>query len=394
MHLAAVFHPKAKKWVEGRSNWHEQLSSWRTRHPGKLYWFHCASVGEFEQGRPLIEAIKQKQPEVLILITFFSPSGYEMRKHYAGADFVMYLPADLPAQANKFLSICKADKAFFIKYEYWANYFFACKKHGVPLYVVSGILRENQRFFGMFKTFWTSVMACVDTFFVQNQKTAHLLASLGFRNVLISGDTRYDRVMAIKTTAQQFETIEEFCAGKLCLVAGSTWAADESVLRKVYENQRGHIRMIIVPHEISESRLTGIERQWPGAVRWTKLSNGEKIQSDVLIIDAMGILSSVYRYAGLAYVGGGFGAGIHNTLEAAVWGIPIVFGPNHQKFQEAEDLLVAQAAITDQHQHGLAEKITTLCRDKELRSQMGASAGALATKNIGATALILSAIEG
>lgn len=341
-----------------------------------------------------MEAIKQNHPEVFILITFFSPSGYEMRKHYQGADCVMYLPPDVPSQVNRFLAISKPDKAFFIKYEYWANYFLACKKQQVPLYIVSGILRENQRFFGVFRTFWKKVLMCVDTFFVQNQNTSRLLGSLGFQNVVITGDTRYDRVSAIKTSAQQFEAIEKFCQDKLCLVAGSTWPPDEIVLREVYKKMKGRIRIIIVPHELSENRLAGMMRQWPEAMRWTKTEKEAMVKTDVLILDTMGMLSSVYRYAGIALIGGGFGAGIHNTLEAAVWGVPVAFGPNYRKFQEAEDLLAAAAALTAPDEQGLAEKIAILCGDDKLRAQMGASADALVSKNTGATALILKSIEG
>jgi len=390
MRIAALFHPKAKKWIEGRNGWLGLLSAWRQKNAGIVYWFHCASVGEFEQGRPLIEALREKNSSVKIVLTFFSPSGYEMRKDYPHADLVMYLPADTTSNVSVFLDILKPEKVFFIKYEYWANYFFGCKKRNIPLYIVSGILRPEQRFFGVFKPFWKKVLACVHTFFVQNKQTEMLLHGLEFSNVVLTGDTRYDRVTTIAKTAKPYPQLEKFSEGFVCLVGGSTWRADEEVLQLVYENLKGRIKLLIVPHEISENHIAEILRTWPHAELWTKLTDSALPESDVLILDTMGMLSAVYRYADTALIGGGFGAGIHNTLEAAVWGVPVAFGPRYGKFQEAIDLLERRAAVTDSQKERLAEKIIKLCLDGQLRGQMSRAAAEMTAKSTGATALILN----
>jgi 3-deoxy-D-manno-octulosonic-acid transferase len=392
MRLAALFHPKAKAWIEGRKGWRKKLKDWRGDNPESVYWFHCASVGEFEQGRPVMEAIREKDRAVKIVLTFFSPSGYEMRKTYRGADLVMYLPADTPRNASSFVQTLEPAKVFFIKYEYWANYFFSCRERQIPLYIISGILRADQRFFGTFKSFWNRVLACVSTFFVQNKETAALLQSIGITQVVITGDTRYDRVLAISKDAPRYPKLETFVQDDICVVGGSTWPPDEQVLRMVYDRLKGKVKLIIVPHELSEAHLSAIHKMWPEAVRYTQLNEGQAIQSPVMILDTMGMLSAVYRYASLAHIGGGFGSGIHNTLEAAVWGIPVSFGPRHLKFQEAADLLEAGAAVTAPDQATLAAQIADVCENTIRRAEKGQAARALTLKNTGATTLILNHI--
>lgn len=389
MQMASLFHPKAKQWISGRKKWHKILTQWKDKNKESVFWFHCASVGEFEQGRPLIEALREKNQKRKIVITFFSPSGYEMRKNYTGADLVMYLPSDSPSNARAFLDTLKPEKAFFVKYEYWANYFFGCKQRNIPLYLVSAILRPEQRFFGYFKSFWRKVLACVHTFFVQNEETAALLQSIGMRNFVLSGDTRYDRVKAIAETGKSFQQLESFTEGIVTIVGGSTWPADEEVLKMVHEKVSGKIKLIVVPHELTEGHISHILQKWPKAQRWTKLRENEIPSSDILILDTMGMLSSVYRYAGIAMIGGGFGAGIHNTLEAAVWGIPVAFGPKYEKFNEARELIRCEAAVSGESATEMAEKIIELAQNKALREKMGRAAGELTAKNTGATALIL-----
>jgi 3-deoxy-D-manno-octulosonic-acid transferase len=382
MRIASMFSGKAKLWVDGRKHWRTRLAEWRQKNDDSVYWFHCASLGEFEQGRPLIEAIRKERQGIKIVLTFFSPSGFEMRKHYDGADLIMYLPLDTPGNADFFLKRLKPDKVFFVKYEYWANYFFACSKYKIPLYIVSCILRPDQRFFGTFKKFWQAVLRCVTVFFVQNDETEKLLRKNQFQNIILTGDTRYDRVSAISKNAANIQLIAEFVEGQVCIVGGSTWEPDEEILHQLWQRMKGELKLILVPHELTSQHIANLQKKWPDAALWSRLNGSISDETTVLILDTMGMLSTVYRYASLAYVGGGFGAGIHNTLEAAVWGIPVVFGPKFQKFQEAKELLQVKAAVTATNSGELVE----------LMAEMGSAASALVKKNLGATELILKEI--
>lgn len=304
-------------------------------------WFHAASLGEFEQGRPLIEELRRTHPQYKVLLTFFSPSGYEVRKNYEGADIVCYLPLDTPLNARRFLRLVRPVMAFFIKYEFWYNYLHILKHRGVPTYSVSSIFRPDQIFFRWYGKSYGKVLACFSHFFVQNEQSRSLLATIGLRNVTVTGDTRFDRVLQIQKACKHLPLIENFVQGKHLFVAGSSWPSDEEIFVPFF-NSRSDWKMVIAPHVVSEDHLQQLEQLVEGrTIRYSKATPETVGEADCLLIDCYGLLSSVYHYADITYVGGGFGVGIHNVLEAAVWGVPVIFGPNNQRFQEAQDLMVA-----------------------------------------------------
>lgn len=326
-------------WVNGRKDIVSQLASWRKQHASdEVIWMHCASLGEFEQGRPVLEALRRQYPSKKLVLTFFSPSGYEVRKNYNGADLICYLPADTPRNAKRFISILRPQAALIIKYEYWANYFFECRKQNVPLFIVSGILRKDQRFFGSMNAFWKKVLDGVTHFFVQNNETQQLLASIGYTNVTIAGDSRFDRVVDIAQQAKEFEDIQKFKSNSFCIILGSSWPQEEQMMQ-AWIQANSDSKLIVVPHEIDEAHIASILQLYPQAVRWTRREGIDLAQTQVLILDTIGMLSSIYRYGDLSMIGGGFGKGIHNTLEAAVWNIPVLFGPKIDKFEEAKELI-------------------------------------------------------
>jgi 3-deoxy-D-manno-octulosonic-acid transferase len=312
----------------------------------RYVWFHAASLGEFEQGRPLMEQIKREHPEYKILLTFFSPSGYEVRKNYEGADIICYLPLDTITNARRFLRTIRPEMAFFIKYEFWYNYLHILKHRHVPVYSVSSIFREGQVFFRWYGYQYGRVLKCFTHFYVQNEESQRLLAGIGLSNTTVVGDTRFDRVLQIKDAAKQLPIVEAFLAsspleraGVRCFIAGSSWQPDEEIFIK-YFNEHRDWKLIIAPHVIGEDHLKQIEKLLEGrkVVRYTEATEANVQDAEVLIINCFGLLSSIYRYADVTYVGGGFGVGIHNTLEAGVWDVPVFFGPNNQKFQEAQGL--------------------------------------------------------
>ncbi|RYG18483.1 MAG: 3-deoxy-D-manno-octulosonic acid transferase [Chitinophagaceae bacterium] len=339
--LVAPFNAKAKLFVNGRKEIFEQINSKVDKNVQPI-WFHFASLGEFEQGRPVLEKIKSLKPEEKIVITFFSPSGYEIRKNYALADGVFYLPLDTPSNARKFVKLVDPKMAIFTKYEFWPNYFKALSEKSVPLYVISGIFRPNQVFFKWYGKFYRNVLKCVDHFFVQNEESSLLLESINIRNIDISGDTRFDRVYANAQNPMQLPIIERFCGNDFVLIAGSTWPDDEKLLVNL-TTKFPDWKFIIAPHEIHSSHINEISVLFPQAIKFSEISKTEA-SSQVLIIDNIGMLSALYQYGKIAYIGGGFGVGIHNTLEAAAFGLPVIFGPNYSKFQEAKDLISAKAA--------------------------------------------------
>jgi 3-deoxy-D-manno-octulosonic-acid transferase len=334
--LVSPFNSKAKLWVEGRKDTFEKLAQWRGKHPGRVVWFHAASLGEFEQGRPLIEEMKKADSSLLIVLTFFSPSGYEIRKNYSGADLILYLPSDSVSNARKWVSELNPSLVVFIKYEFWANYFFQLQKKAIPLIVISAIFSPNQRFFGIQKKFWSQVLGCVEHFFVQNQTSYDLLNQAGSYAVTLAGDTRYDRVIEIAKQKRDLPSISRFIDQRRCVIGGSTYLFEEKIISDCLRLNSDWCA-VIAPHEIEETRLRQIEALFGDkAIRFSQLS--EKVETSthhVLIIDNIGMLSSIYAYASIAVIGGGFGKGIHNTLEAAVYGIPICFGAKYQKFDEA-----------------------------------------------------------
>ena len=358
----------------------------------KYVWFHAASLGEFEQGRPLMEQLRREYPEYKILLTFFSPSGYEVRKNYEGADIICYLPLDTITNARRFLRTIRPVMAFFIKYEFWYNYLHILKHRHVPVYSVSSIFRSDQVFFKWYGRQYGRVLNCFTHFFVQNEVSKDLLTKIGITNVTIVGDTRFDRVLQIKEAAKQLPIVEAFLGTKPspCFVAGSSWPPDEEIFIR-YFNEHKDWKLIIAPHVIGEDHLQQIENLLAGrkVLRYTE---AEKMvdEYDVLIINCFGLLSSIYHYGDVAYVGGGFGVGIHNLLEAAVWDVPVFFGPNNQKFQEAQGLKQA-GGFEIQDYDDFARQMDRFASDPVYLKEQGAKAGQFVKGQAGATAKVLSA---
>ena len=342
--LISPWNEKARQWSEGRKGIFERMR--QTIKGERVVWVHSASLGEFEQGRPIIEHIRANYPEYKILLTFFSPSGYEIRKNYEGADYIFYLPADTKANVRKFLDIVKPEVAIFVKYEFWLNMLNELRRRKVRTYVVSAIFRQNSIFFRPYGSMWCRALETFDTIFVQDEASQRLLATIGFDNVVVAGDTRFDRVAQIASMAKRVDVIEEFKGESPLFVAGSTWGPDEEILLPLI-NENPQIKFVVAPHEMEEERINHILKSVQGgAVRYTQREGVDLAAQQVLVLDTIGILSSVYGSATWAYIGGGFGVGIHNTLEAATFGLPIAFGTNYAKFKEAVDMVSLGAATS------------------------------------------------
>ena len=389
MKFASLWHPKAKLWVSGRQNWEKELR----KKVGKIessVWFHFASLGEFEQGRPVLEALKKAEPETNIIISFFSPSGYEIHKNYPLALAVCYLPLDTTNNATTFIEIIKPKYAVFTKYEYWFYFFRTLHQKHIPLYLISGIFRKNQAFFKFYGGFYRQMLSFITYFFVQNEESKTLLNSLGINQVAVSGDTRFDRVTENAKNKIELKEIEAFCGSSKVLVAGSTWPADEELLNTIIESCTDW-KFIIAPHEIAETNIQGLEKQLLGkTIRYSNLEVHKLTLPQVLIIDNIGLLSSLYAYGTIAYIGGGFGKGIHNTLEAAAFGLPVIFGPKYQKFQEAKDLIELNAGFSISNQAELNDCFKLLQSDTH--KEAGKQAKAYVDEHTGATAQILEKI--
>ena len=390
--VASIFSKKVKKMWKGERQTLDILKS--KVNPNHQYiWFHAASLGEFEQGRPLIERIRTDYPEYKILLTFFSPSGYEVRKNYEHADIVCYLPIDTIRNARRFLRTVRPCMAFFIKYEFWYNYLHILKHRNVPVYSVSSIFREHQIFFCWYGKSYAGVLRCFTHFFVQNEKSKHLLHTIGIDTVDVVGDTRFDRVLQIKEKAQQLPIVEAFKADKKMFVAGSSWTPDEDIFIP-FMNECKDWKMIIAPHVINEEHLKRIEEKCKGkTVRYTATTPEEASQAQCLLIDCFGLLSSVYHYGEVAYVGGGFGVGIHNVLEAAVWKMPVLFGPNHQRFQEAQELIKAKGGFEITDSSSFARMMQQFMTQQEYLRLSGEAAGSYVESKTGATQKILKQID-
>lgn len=389
MKLASLWHPKAKLWVNGRQQWAEKLRS-QIGPIDSSVWFHFASLGEFEQGRPVVEALKKAEPDTKIIISFFSPSGYEIRKEYPLAFAVCYLPLDTPSNAHAFIELIKPKYAVFTKYEFWFYFFRSLHQKGIPLYLISSIFRKNQVFFSWYGGLYRQMLGFVSYFFVQNEESKALLHHVGITQVAVSGDTRFDRVAEHAKNKKELKEIKAFCGSSKVLVAGSTWPADDELLTSIIE-KHSNWKFIIAPHEISEANLQGLEKQLAGkTIRYSKLVNNPSISPSVLIVDTIGLLSSLYAYGTIAYIGGGFGKGIHNTLEAAAFGLPVIFGPNYQKFQEAKDLIELKAGFSIQNEAELNECFDSL--EADTKNSAGAKAKAYVDAHTGATAQILEKI--
>ena len=359
----------------------------------RYIWFHAASLGEFEQGRPLIEKIRAKYPDYRILLTFFSPSGYEVRKNYRGADIVCYLPFDKPRNVRKFLDLVNPCMAFFIKYEFWKNYLDELHKRRIPVYSVSSIFRRGQIFFKWYGGTYRNVLRNFDHILVQNERPKRYLAKIGINRVTVVGDTRFDRVLQIREEAKDLPLVELFKNNTMTFVAGSSWQPDEDLFIE-YFNQHPEVKLIIAPHVIDENHLVEIIRKLKRPyVRYTRADEKNVRKADCLIIDRFGLLSSIYRYGEIAYIGGGFGVGIHNTLEAAVYGIPVIFGPKYQKFQEAVQLLEAKGGFSVKSYEELKALLDRMLEDESFLRETGTNAGTYVTGNAGATDKVLGMIN-
>ena len=391
--LASFFNPKAKLWIDGRKNIFQKLKQNFNDNNAQVYWFHAASLGEFEQGRPLIEKIKKQYPNIKILLTFFSPSGYEIRKNYELADFIFYLPIDYKANAVKFLQIVKPKKIFFIKYEFWHNYLFQANKLNIPVYLISGIFRENQLFSKPYGKFHRKVLSNFTYFFVQNKKSKDLLKSISYTNVMITGDTRFDRVKDIANNSKDILPAYNFTRNNISLVVGSSWPADEDIIFKFMEKHKGLLKVILAPHEVNNANINRITNKTSvKSIKFSQAGIDTVSQYDMLIIDNVGMLSSLYKYGNLAYVGGGFGAGIHNVLEASVYGIPVLFGPKYQKFDEAVNLIKKNAAFSIKSYAEFETIMLKLISDSSLSNKCGQNALKYMNDNFGACDKIMKFI--
>lgn len=392
LRIIAYRHPKAKLWIDGRKDIFKRMKE-AIDPSDRIVWIHVASLGEFEQGRPVIEQIKREHPEYKILLTFFSPSGYEIHKNYKGADYIFYLPLDLPSNARRFLDIAHPEIAILVKYEFWLNLLAELRRRKIRTYIISAIFRRNSIFFKPYGGLWRQALDSFDSLFVQNMESQKLLGELGYDNVVVAGDTRFDRVMHIAANAKKMEIVENFKGEKRLFVAGSTWSPDEELLVELI-NENPDIKFVVAPHEIDNVRISAlISKCTGGAIRYTDTS----LQTDfnttqVLILNTIGQLSSLYQYASMAYIGGGFGVGIHNTLEAATFGLPMAFGPNYHKFKEARDLITLDATASITSYEELKQWFDSLINDDELLKKRSHTAKDYTRKHQGSTAIIVKTL--
>ncbi|MFZ1528396.1 MAG: glycosyltransferase N-terminal domain-containing protein [Ferruginibacter sp.] len=396
LQVAALWKPKAKLWVKGRQNLLENLEAAFSGNQAPVIWIHTASLGEFEQGRPVIERIKKEYPGHKIVLSFFSPSGYENKKDYKGANHILYLPIDRPLYAKKFINIINPTLVIWIKYEYWYYYLTELKHRNIPVILVSALFRPGQPFFAWYGKIWREMLSCFTHIFVQNRASEELLKAIHISNVSSSGDTRYDRVT---DNAAAFEplpaAIEEFCGNHPVLVAGSTWAEDEEELMH-YTKANTQTRFIIAPHEIDPENMEEVKKRFAGALIFSKLNRdgGNELTGNVLIIDNIGMLSRLYKYAHITYVGGGFGDdGLHNILEPAVFGRPVIFGPNHDKYPEAQAMIDCGGAFSVENALELEALLKKLFEDKDHLDKTAAAAKNFIYQNRGATNTILQYIS-
>ena len=404
--IASLFNEKVRKMWRGEREAFKILKQ-KVDPNAKYIWFHAASLGEFEQGRPLMEQIRKDYPQYKILLTFYSPSGYEVRKNYEGADIICYMPVDTRLNAIRFLRLVRPVMAFFIKYEFWSNFLHILKHRNIPTYSVSSIFREDQVFFKWYGRNYAGVLKCFTRFFVQNEESKRLLEGIGITAVDVVGDTRFDRVLQIKEAAKQLPICEAFRTGVASsqsadvphhdfkvFVAGSSWPPDENIFIPFF-NEHKDWRLLIAPHVIAEEHLKLILSLIKGkkVVRYTQTTPEEAAEADVLIIDCFGLLSSMYNYGDVAYIGGGFGVGIHNTLEAAVWNMPVIFGPNNKKFQEAQGLLKSGGGFEINTYEDFSGLMSSLMNDETFLNQAGDQAGAFVAHLAGATDKVLASVK-
>ena len=390
--LAGLFSDKPAKMVKGHREVFDLLKSKINRN-ARYIWFHAASLGEFEQGRPLIERIRKEYPQYKILQTFFSPSGYEVRKNYDGADIVCYLPMDTPGNAKKFVDLVNPSMAFFVKYEFWQNYLNALYHKGIPVYSVSSIFRPNQIFFRWYGKSYRQVLKTFEHLFVQNEESKKLLENIGVMNTTVVGDTRFDRVLDICAAAKQLPLVQKFKGNALTFVAGSSWGPDEDIFIR-YFNAHPEMKLIIAPHVVNDSHMKEImsKLQRP-CIRYTQATEENVQQADCLIIDCYGLLSSIYRYGEISYIGGGFGVGIHNVLEAAVYSIPVIFGPNNKKFREAQHLLANKGGFEINGYEDFEVLMDKFLTDEAYLQASGQAAGDYVKNNSGAMKKIMDYVK-
>jgi len=388
--IFARFNHRVKKWRDGRKGLFERIEE-KIDRSKKHTWFHFASLGEFEQGRTVLEAYREHFPEKRIIATFFSPSGYEVRANYTKADYVFYLPADTPGNARKFIDLINPEEVFVVKYEFWYNYFKTLHQRHIPLYLVSVIFRKGQSYFKWYGGIFRTTLTYVTHYFAQNQESVSLLHRIGLNNVSLTGDTRFDRVANLSRQDRPVTVVSEFVGQSKVLVAGSTWLPDEELimsLRQIYPEWK----IIIAPHLINDEHLLEIESRFKGSIRFSAINadiqHVEAEQNAVLIVDNMGMLSYLYRYADVAYIGGGFGAGIHNILEAATYGVPVIFGPAYHKFQEAKDLIGAKAAFSVHNLQDLVEVFEQM-QDPAFKKEAGQRSYLYVQQQAGATGKIM-----
>lgn len=404
--IASLFNEKVRKMWRGEREAFKILKQ-KVDPNAKYIWFHAASLGEFEQGRPLMERIRKDYPQYKILLTFYSPSGYEVRKNYEGADIICYMPVDTRLNAIRFLRLVRPVMAFFIKYEFWSNFLHILKHRNIPTYSVSSIFREDQVFFKWYGRSYAGVLKCFTRFFVQNEESKRLLEGIGITAVDVVGDTRFDRVLQIKEAAKQLPICKAFRTGVALsqsadvphhdfkvFVAGSSWPPDENIFIPFF-NEHKDWRLLIAPHVIAEEHLKLILSLIKGkkVVRYTQTTPEEAAEADVLIIDCFGLLSSMYNYGDVAYIGGGFGVGIHNTLEAAVWNMPVIFGPNNKKFQEAQGLLKSGGGFEINTYEDFSGLMSSLMNDETFLKQAGDKAGTYVAHLAGATDKVLASVK-
>jgi 3-deoxy-D-manno-octulosonic-acid transferase len=420
--LAALWNPKAKKWVEGRRNWRENLETMIPGDSRPLVWMHCASLGEFEQGRPVLEWIRRQYPQYRIALTFFSPSGYEIRKNYAGADIVCYLPMDGLANARHFVEKLSPSLVIWVRYEFWYHYLQTLSKKQIPTVLIAGRFRRSQPFFTWWGRLHRHMLSCFEHLFVQDAQSMELLKSIGMTRTTLAGDTRYDRVSEIASRFERIPLVEEFVGNHPVLVCGSTWPEDEEELDH-FANTRQDLRFIIAPHEIEEPHLREIESLFKHTVRYSALAGRQSAQkpeaatqqhqsygpgaapavsdlpaggnaANVLIIDNIGMLSRLYKYGWIAYVGGGFGDdGLHNILEAAVYGIPVIHGPTYDRFPEASQLIEAGGGFAVNNAVELESLLNKLLTDEVARKKASEAAGRFVANQRGATRIIQHYLE-
>ncbi|MBK7626831.1 MAG: 3-deoxy-D-manno-octulosonic acid transferase [Bacteroidales bacterium] len=390
-HIIAPFNSKAKLWAEGRKNWEKKITD-KIKPGERTMWIHCASLGEFEQGRPVIEALREEIPSLKIVLTFFSPSGYEIRKNYAGADCIIYLPSDTPGNSSKFIKLVNPEFVIFVKYEFWNNYISAVYEKDIPLYLVSGIFRPGQSFFKWYGSFFRKMLRKFEKIYVQDERSQGLLKGIGLTNSEVAGDTRFDRVKQLTGTAREIPQLEHFRGKEKMFLAGSSWKPDEEIIAQYINNSPDKMKWVFAPHEIDSAHIDRLEKLFSVKVARFSQFSEKSADARVLIIDNIGMLSSAYKYASIAAIGGGFGKGIHNILEPACWGIPVLFGPKYKKFKEAVDLINAKGAMTFDSFEKFSDILDNWLSDELFYLKSAKTAGEYVNNNTGATDVIIKEI--